>query len=109
MTFDEYQQAALKTSRAADQPDELFHRVLGLVGEAGEVAEKFKKFIRDLDSDISRLDKEDMTKELGDILWYIAVLGDYLGVPLDDVATKNIAKLADRQKRNVLQGSGDNR
>lgn len=109
MTFNEYQQQALKTSRAADQTDELLHRVLGLVGEAGEIAEKFKKYIRDLDSDITKLDKADMGKELGDVLWYIATLADYLDLSLDDIAAGNIAKLADRQKRGVLQGSGDNR
>lgn len=109
MTFDEYQALALRTARAADQKDELLHRVLGLVGESGEVAEKFKKYIRDLDSDITRLDVDDMAKELGDVLWYIAVLADYLGLSFDDIAAKNIAKLADRQARGTIGGSGDNR
>ncbi|CAN5185146.1 nucleoside triphosphate pyrophosphohydrolase family protein [soil metagenome] len=109
MTFAEYQQLALRTARSADEPDELLHRVLGLVGEAGEIAEKFKKYIRDLDSDMSKLDVDDMAKELGDVLWYIAVLGDYLGLSMEDIADKNIAKLASRQARGTLKGSGDNR
>lgn len=109
MTFDEYQQAALRTSRAADQKDELLHRVLGLVGEAGEVAEKFKKLVRDHNTDLDKLDTDDMAKELGDVIWYVAVLADYLGLSFDDIANKNIAKLADRQKRGVIKGAGDNR
>lgn len=109
MTFDEYQRLALRTAADKTKKNELFHLVLGLVGEAGEIAEKFKKLVRDKGSDESNIDKADMTKELGDILWYIAVLADYLEIPLEDIAGKNIAKLADRQKRGVLGGSGDNR
>jgi len=108
MTFDEYQTKALRTSRQ-DKNDELFHLVLGLVGEAGEIAEKMKKLVRDHNSDEAAIDREDMKKELGDVLWYTAVLADYLGISMEEVASKNIAKLADRQKRGVLKGSGDNR
>jgi NTP pyrophosphatase (non-canonical NTP hydrolase) len=109
MTFDEYQRLALRTAAPKTKKNELFHLVLGLVGETGEIAEKFKKLIRDKGSDEARLDKADMTKELGDVLWYVAVLADYLEIPLDQIADKNIAKLADRQKRGALGGSGDNR
>ncbi|MEO8104974.1 MAG: nucleoside triphosphate pyrophosphohydrolase family protein [Candidatus Saccharibacteria bacterium] len=109
MTFNEYQAAALRTSRGKDAPNELLHLVLGLVGESGEIAEKMKKLIRDKASDESQIDRRDIAKELGDVLWYIAVLADYLAIEFDDIAKTNIAKLADRQKRNVLQGSGDNR
>jgi NTP pyrophosphatase (non-canonical NTP hydrolase) len=109
MTFDEYHQAALRTAAPKEKQDELFHLVLGLTGEAGEIAEKFKKLVRDHKSDLEKLDIEDMKKELGDVLWYIAVLGDFLGIKLDDIATKNIAKLADRAERNLIGGSGDNR
>ena len=108
MTLDEYQQHALKT--ANDERElEFYHRVLGLVGEAGEIAEKVKKLIRDGDGKAESLDKNDMKKELGDVLWYIATIADYLDISLDDVAEANVAKLADRQKRNQLHGSGDNR
>lgn len=109
MTFNEYQQAALRTGRGKDAHNELLHLVLGLVGESGEIAEKFKKWVRDQNSDESRIDRDDIVKELGDVLWYVAVLADYLDVPLNEVAKKNVAKLADRQKRNVIQGQGDNR
>jgi NTP pyrophosphatase (non-canonical NTP hydrolase) len=106
---DDYQRAALRTSREKDAPDELMHLVLGLVGEAGEIAEKVKKLIRDNNSDLAQLDREDMAAELGDVLWYAAVLADFLGLSLNDVAQRNVAKLADRQRRAVLGGSGDKR
>ena len=95
--------------RSARKRNELLHLVLGLVGESGEIAEKFKKWVRDLDSDESRIDRADIAKELGDVLWYVAVLADYLDLSLDDIATANLAKLASRQGRGVLGGSGDNR
>lgn len=109
MNLDEYQRSALLTAAPRDKKNELLHLVLGLVGESGEVAEKFKKWVRDLDSEESRIDRADIAKELGDVLWYLAVLADYLDLSLDDIATANLTKLASRQGRGVLGGSGDNR
>jgi NTP pyrophosphatase (non-canonical NTP hydrolase) len=109
MDLDEYQRGALRTAASRAKRNELLHLVLGLVGESGEVAEKFKKWIRDLDSDESRLDRADIARELGDVLWYVAVLADYLDLSLNDIATTNLAKLASRQRRGVLGGTGDNR
>ena len=109
MKCDDYQRAALRTARAKDAPDEFLHLVLGLVGEAGEIAEKVKKLVRDQDGDVARLDRDDMAAELGDVLWYTAVLADFLGLSLDDIARRNVDKLADRQRRAVLGGSGDHR
>jgi NTP pyrophosphatase (non-canonical NTP hydrolase) len=106
---DEYQRAAMRTARDKNAPDEFMHLVLGLVGEAGEIAEKVKKLVRDKNSDLAQLDRDDMAAELGDVLWYTAVLADFLGLSLDDVAQRNVDKLADRQARAVLGGSGDNR
>ena len=108
MDVDEYQRGALRTAAPRDRRNEL-HLVLGLVGESGEIAEEFKKWIRDLDSEESRIDRADIAKELGDVLWYVAVLADYLDLPLDDIAEANLAKLASRQTRGVLGGSGDDR
>ncbi|GAA1710867.1 nucleoside triphosphate pyrophosphohydrolase family protein [Kribbella yunnanensis] len=109
MDMNAYQQAALRTAAPRDKKNELFHLLLGLVGETGEIAEKAKKIVRDHDSDFAQWDLEDLTKELGDVLWYVAVIADHFDVPLEDVAQRNIAKLADRQQRAVLGGSGDNR
>lgn len=109
MELDAYQRGALRTASPRDRKNELLHLVLGLVGESGEVAEKFKKWIRDLDSDESRLDRAAIARELGDVLWYVAVLGDHLDLSLDDIATANLAKLADRRDRGVLAGDGDDR
>lgn len=109
MIFNEYQTLALRTARPKDEKNELFHLLLGICGEAGEIAEKTKKIVRDHDSDFSKLDKEDLTKELGDVLWHIAVIADYFDIPLESIATTNIEKLASRLERGKISGSGDNR
>jgi NTP pyrophosphatase (non-canonical NTP hydrolase) len=106
---DDYQRAALRTARGKDAPDEFMHLVLGLVGESGEIAEKVKKLVRDKNGDLAQLDRDDMAAELGDVLWYLAVFADFLDLSLSEVAQRNVAKLADRQRRAVLGGSGDRR
>jgi NTP pyrophosphatase (non-canonical NTP hydrolase) len=77
---------------------------LGMVGESGEVAEKLKKWIRD-----SRLEKGEVAKELGDVLWYVARLSAAMGFTLEEIGTMNLDKLASRKKRGKLSGEGDNR
>ncbi len=108
MTLDEYQKKALSTNINHGEHI-FFDRMFGLVGEAGELADKVKKWIRDDNADWNKLDKEMMVSELGDVLWYVATLADTLGYSLDDVAKTNAKKLASRQKRGRLSGSGDNR
>lgn len=115
MTFDEYQKKAISTelmvrkdSLTANDPA-MMAKILGLVGEAGEVAEKFKKIVRDKNGEISKEDKSELEKELGDVLWYINALSDYLGLSLDEVANKNLKKLFDRKSRGTQRGAGDNR
>ena len=83
----------------------LIENTLGLVGEAGEVAEKIKKLIRDS----SRFQNEEIMKELGDVVFYATALANIYGKGLQEVLELSIAKLDDRQKRGKLKGSGDNR
>jgi len=110
MTFDDYQQKALTTVLRTDSDFlDLLHFILGVNGEAGEIAEKIKKIIRDKNGKVSAEDKVELAKEIGDVLWYLAVLASQLGVSLDDVAQQNIEKLQSRQQRGKLGGSGDNR
>ena len=108
MTFDEYQKQALTT--AVPHPDQLMAQTiwtLGIAGESGEVIEKWKKLVAYRDGVITPDDVIDFKKELGDILWYIALFADSLGISFDDIAQHNLQKLADRQKRDVIKGSGD--
>ncbi len=110
MTFDEYQQQA-KTTSTID-PNSVtapYYFALGLTGEAGEIAEKMKKIIRNYDNDMSKLDLEDFKKELGDVLWYVSMMSAQVGLSLEDVAKTNLAKLADRKERGVINSTGDNR
>lgn len=82
----------------------LVENTLGLAGEAGEVAEKVKKLMRD-----SQFSKEEVVKELGDVLFYVTALANHIGSNLQTVADTNIKKLHDRKDRNKIKGSGDNR
>ena len=110
MTFEEYQKQALMTVLSTgDEFKDLLHWVLGITGEAGEVAEKLKKIIRDKNSVVSDDDKKELAKELGDVLWYLAVFANDLGVSMDEIAQTNLDKLKSRKERGVLGGSGDNR
>jgi len=85
--------------------ERLVENTLGLVGEAGEVAEKVKKLIRDK----SRFTKDDIIKELGDVIFYVTALANYYGSDLQEVIEENVVKLDGREARGTLKGSGDNR
>jgi NTP pyrophosphatase (non-canonical NTP hydrolase) len=92
------------------------YAILGLIGEAGEIANKFKKYYRDnstisLGPNNNRLDtiKQYLRAELGDVLWYVAILAAELDTDLSEIAKENISKLADRHERNAISGSGDYR
>lgn len=84
--------------------DRLAENALGLVGEAGEVAEKIKKFFRD-----NTLDEVGIKKELGDVLFYLVALHNALDLNIEDTIKDNMDKLISRKERGTLQGSGDSR
>jgi NTP pyrophosphatase (non-canonical NTP hydrolase) len=108
MNFDEYQKMANKTLINKDR-DNLAYFALGIAGEGGEVADKIKKIIRDKSGVLSDNDKVEIIKEVGDVLWYLSQLADYMDFNFTQVAEMNLKKLSDRQNRGVLAGSGDNR
>ena len=101
MTLNEYQQHALETAIYPENR-RIIYPTLGLTGEAGEVADKVKKVIRDAHEEFSD------EKRL-DVLWYCATLARDLGYELDDVAQMNVDKLRSRMQRHIISGSGDNR
>ncbi len=100
LTFAEYQTRAFTTALPNARTAE--YMVLGLCSEAGEVAGKLKKKIRD-----GVFDRDAVLDEIGDVLWYVAGLCTVLDAELLDVAEGNLAKLKSRAERNVLRGSGD--
>ena len=109
MTFDEYQEKSRKTAIYPDKDHNFVYPTLGLAGEAGEVAEKMKKVIRDHGGVINEEKKMEIQKELGDVLWYVAQIATELHLSLDQVANANIEKLYSRFDRNQIHGDGDNR
>lgn len=110
MKFDEYQKRALTTAKFSDDEfKDIMHWILGVNGEAGEIAEKIKKIIRDKKGVITASDKNDLGKEIGDVLWYLAVLAHQLGLSFEAVAAENLQKLKSRKDRGVIGGSGDDR
>ncbi|MGQ9897878.1 MAG: nucleoside triphosphate pyrophosphohydrolase family protein [Acidobacteriota bacterium] len=109
MTMDEYQRAAERTATYPGRGNNLVYPVLGLASEAGEVAGKLKKVIRDQDSCLSQEQRQRLLDEVGDVLWYVAAVCTELEASLEDVARANLAKLASRAGRGVIRGDGDHR
>ncbi len=109
MNFDEYQKESRGTAVYPDKDHNFVYPTLGLVGEAGEVAEKVKKVLRDKEGTVGGETKDEIAKEMGDVLWYLANLATELGISLEEVAQKNIEKLLSRMERDKLHGNGDNR
>ncbi len=109
MTFDSYQKESRKTALYPQAGSNFIYPTLGLCGEAGEVAEKIKKVLRDKNGRFDEETKLALKKELGDVLWYTAQLASELGMSLADIAQHNIEKLFSRKERGVLHGDGDNR
>lgn len=113
MQLNDYQEAARKTALYPNVGNDFIYPALGLVGESGEIANKLKKLIRDENittvKDMSDEQRGEVAKELGDVLWYISQLSSEMGYSLEEIAQKNIDKLASRAERGKIGGSGDNR
>ena len=109
MTFEEYQKQSRRTAIYPNKDNNFVYPTLGLSGEAGEVAEKIKKVLRDKGGVIDEVTREEIKKELGDVLWYVAQMASELGLSLDEIAESNIKKLLSRLERGVISGNGDNR
>jgi NTP pyrophosphatase (non-canonical NTP hydrolase) len=107
-TWDVYQGFVQSTKQYSDQ-FRLMYPVLGLASEAGEVAGKVKKILRDKDGQIGDEEVRKIVDELSDVLWYVTCVADDLNVPLEVVARVNVQKLSDRMERSKIKGDGDNR
>ena len=115
MNFNEYQDRASGFAIYPGHDSEesnvsgLLYLTLGLCGEAGEVAEKVKKIMRDEGGILTHSNTHALMLECSDVLWYISELVNKLGYNLDQVADKNLEKLENRKENGKLGGSGDNR
>lgn len=113
MKLDEFQQeahsSAIYPQKTTGQLIAVLYCALGLAEEAGETAGKIKKMIRDHDGVMNDDMRHRITREMGDVLWYLAALATELGVSLSEVARINIEKTQDRKDRGTLRGSGDDR
>ena len=120
LQINEYQKKAHETAdypegKVIDTKEGVEHYInyiypaLGLAEEAGEVAGKYAKAVRDNAGVIDERHKLEIIKELGDVLWFVSELCTSLGVSMSEVAQKNLDKLASRKERGVIHGSGDNR
>ena len=103
-----YQKVA-KTTAIYPREQAIIYPTLGLTGEAGEVANKVKKIYRDGTNKINQDLYQEISSEIGDCLWYVAVLADDIGCKLSDIANNNLIKLENRKKNGTLHGSGDQR
>ena len=109
MDFQAYQERSRATARYPQAGTNPIYPTLGLCGEAGEVADKVKKVLRDREGHFDAAVRDDLLLELGDVLWYVAQLASELNLDLETIAAANLAKLASREARNVIGGRGDRR
>ena len=106
--LDMYQNVA-KSTAIYPREQAIIYPTLGLTGEAGEVANKVKKIIRDGTIENHESLIQEISAEIGDCLWYISVLADDIGVKLSDIANNNLIKLENRKKKGTIHGAGDDR
>ena len=113
MEFSDYQKEAYLTAKYPGRGDNFVYPTLGLVSEAGEVADKLKKLSRDVNvhtpSELTDEQRLELLKEAGDVLWYVSCLVTELGADLGEIAEQNLSKVRSRLERGKLGGSGDNR
>jgi NTP pyrophosphatase (non-canonical NTP hydrolase) len=109
MELNTYQEQARSTAIYPNLGSNIIYPSLGICGEAGEVAEKVKKIIRDDGGVVTDVKRDAIAAELGDILWYVSQLAAEIDYSLDDIAQMNLDKLFSRKERGVIAGSGDNR
>ncbi|MFA6553014.1 MAG: nucleoside triphosphate pyrophosphohydrolase family protein [Patescibacteria group bacterium] len=109
MDLNIYQAKARQTALYPNKDSNYIYPTLGLAGEAGELANKVKKISRDHADVLDESQKRDIAEELGDVLWYVSNLASELTMSLDEVAQRNLDKLASRKERGTLHGSGDHR
>jgi NTP pyrophosphatase (non-canonical NTP hydrolase) len=109
MLISEYQELSRRTATYPGAGDNIVYPTLGLAGEAGEVAEKVKKLLRDDAGVLSDERRSALAGELGDVLWYLAQVATEADLDLEQIAQGNLDKLLSRQRRGVLSGSGDQR
>jgi len=110
LTLNEYQAVAKTTARYPTPPGmTLGYPILGLAGEAGELANCYKKVLRDDQGKLSDEKAKQLALELGDCLWYVAAVAGDLGLSLEDVARRNLDKLLGRTQRGTIQGQGEGR
>ena len=112
-TFAKYESEVRPLAKYPNVGANMVYPALGLVGEAGEVAEKVKKLWRNqgkMAADAcSPEERRELAKEIGDVLWYIQAFAGELGMSLAQIAEMNSRKLLDRAARNVINSAGDNR
>ncbi len=109
MNLNHYQSKSRETAMYPNLGSNPIYPTLGLAGEAGEVADKVKKVIRDNEGNFDSSAKSAIKLELGDVLWYVSQLSTELGFELEEVASANLEKLSSRASRGQISGSGDKR
>lgn len=109
MTLNEYQAGAAATRTEETYGAPIIYPTLGLTGEAGEVADKVKKVIRDNKGEFTPEKVKEIAYEVGDVLWYVSQLAADLGYSLEEIARMNLEKLAKRNKEDKIHGNGDHR
>lgn len=109
MSFEEYQNKAWDTAIYPNKGTNIYYPTLGLIGEAGEIANKIKKIMRDDDGILTIEKRNELIAEMGDVLWYLAALATELKTSLNTIAYQNLDKLNNRAKNGTIKGEGDSR